>query len=515
MIEDLSALARAVRRLDASATFRSFTIPGALFASWAYLVMLVVQGVEDLYGAELVAVVLVSAAGAAVAPLLAVLYDSFARQNWRPVSGAIALGAGALGHLVYGVGGVLLLGALILLPFDAALRAEAANVWGLLTERGPLIAAAIVLVIVVGYILAPFWIIRRTVQVESLLAGPALRAELMGDLGGTGLWARLAYLFGVPSSLWRAGALARPELWMFIVARVAVYGAFLPVAALVSELSEGFATLTRAGVLVGAAGLLLIVGHVMFATAKRLAARRIWAEPTSSSVARKPILFLRSFEDDQFAFKRPALDLVGRWLGIWSFRRNADEILIDEFARDGAVIALGQPGERRTPFGAARRYVDHDAWQGVVRDAVRDASAIVVAAGESSGLKWEYELLKREDALGKAIFLFPPAQAGSGDASPALRTFRQAFPELAVAPPADKALIAVRTSEDGAQLDVADEPDDTAYLIALRHFVQSRDAAAGYRVGDGPMPVGALIGAAAGLLVGAAAMMAVGQSMFG
>jgi hypothetical protein len=517
MTEDISALARAVRRLDASATFRSFAVPGALFAAWIYLARLTIEGVGGLYGVEIVFFAILAALGAAVAPLLGVLYDAFARQAWRPVSGAIALAAGGLGHAVYGGGLVILLGALIALPFDPGLASALAQGWAELRAGvpGAGLGAALVAIVVVFYVLAPVWILRRVVQAESELAGPTPRAVLLGDLGGAGLWARLAYLFGVPSSLWRAGGLVRPELWLFIAARVAVYGAALPASALVAELGEGGLEPARAGILIAAGAGLLVGGHLLFAIAKRLAARRIWQERPATS--RRPILFLRSFEDDQFDFKRPWFDLLGRWLGLWSFRRNADEVLIDEFARDGEIIALGHPGETRTPFGAARRYVDHDVWQGVVRDAVKGAAAVVVAAGQTPGLKWEYELLKREGALDKTIFLFPPAGAREDSSSRehALRNFRTAFPDLAVERPEHKALIAVRAAKDGPRAILAASPDVSAYVVALRGFVQERDAAAGYRVGDGPLPVGALLGAVAGFLVGAVVMMIVGESMFG
>jgi hypothetical protein len=509
MNQDVTALARVIDRFDASATFRSFTLPGALVASWAYLAVLAVDAARDDYGLEVVFAVALSAVGAAVAPLFAVLYDAFARQAWRPVSGAIALLAGGAVQLVYAGGAVVLAAALIALPFDAELRALAADLRSRLGELGPVMLAAGALV----YVLLPIWLMRRTVQVETELAKPTPRAVLLGDLGGAGLWPRLAYIFGVPSSLWRAGALLRIELWLFIAARVAVYAAVLPVSQLLADLEERPPAPIDPGVLVVAAAGLLAGGHALFWLAKRLAARRIWAMQPSAS--RKPVLFLRSFEDDQFAFARPWYDLVGHWLGLWSFRRNADEVLIDEFAREGPILALGQPGETRTPFGAWRRYVDHDDWKAVVRDAAGDAEAIVVAAGETPGLKWEYDLVKAGGALDKTIFLFQPARRGSPEVARALATLREVFPDLAVAPPPNKSLIAVRAENGVARAVVADRPTASAYVAALRQFVQDRDAAAGYRTGDGPMPVGALIGAAAGFLLGAIVMLAVGQSMFG
>ena len=46
-----------------------------------------------------------------------------------------------------------------------------------------------------------------------------------------------------------------------------------------------------------------------------------------------------------------------------SWRRNADEALIDEIAQYGPVVALGRPGEKHVPFGAQRHYEAHETWQ--------------------------------------------------------------------------------------------------------------------------------------------------------
>src|SRR5262249_50093338 len=149
-----------------------------------------------------------------------------------------------------------------------------------------------------------------------------------------------------------------------------------------------------------------------------------------------------SFADDQLRFHRPWFDLWGRWLDLWSFRRNVDELLIDEFAQYGPVIALGRPGESRVPFGAARRYATHEEWQDAITDAAKRAQVIVLAAGETRGLTWEYELIKREGLLEKPIALFPPATARGVDTR-AIDLFTEHFDEAKIAfDPAHEAPIA-------------------------------------------------------------------------
>jgi len=126
---------------------------------------------------------------------------------------------------------------------------------------------------------------------------------------------------------------------------------------------------------------------------------------------------------------------VGRWLELWSFRRNADEMLVDEFAWYGPVIALGQPGEAHAPFSADRRYVDHEAWQAVVEDAAARAHTIVIGAGETPGLVWQYELIARRGYFGKTVYLFPPLDVPDPAALRAVELFNKASPDHRVTLP--------------------------------------------------------------------------------
>ena len=95
---------------------------------------------------------------------------------------------------------------------------------------------------------------------------------------------------------------------------------------------------------------MLAAGHGLFAWGKRSAAAMPWHPLQNSDDERAPVLFLRSFEDDQFQFRRPSWQLHMRWFDLWSFRRNVNEAMIDEVALYGPVVALGRPGDREAPF---------------------------------------------------------------------------------------------------------------------------------------------------------------------
>jgi hypothetical protein len=199
--------------------------------------------------------------------------------------------------------------------------------------------------------------------------------------------------------MWRLSAIKKPSFWLFISSRPIVYVGAVLLVAKASRFGP-FVTLGLGAVLIAA-------GHLAFAAAKRLASREVW-RPESGADTRAPILFLRSFDDDQFDFKRPVWDVRGRWFDLWSFRSNADEALIDEAAQYGPVVALGRPGETRAPFGALRHYATDEEWQSVIIDATRRAQAIVIVAGDSQGVLWEYDLLKREGLIDRTLLLFRP-----------------------------------------------------------------------------------------------------------
>ena len=79
-----------------------------------------------------------------------------------------------------------------------------------------------------------------------------------------------------------------------------------------------------------------------------------------------PILFLRSFRNDQVALAQSYRTPLRWLLGRMRRRHYLDHMLVEEFAAYGPTVALGRPGEPTPPFGVWRSYL-HDAsdeaWQ--------------------------------------------------------------------------------------------------------------------------------------------------------
>jgi hypothetical protein len=510
---DLTPLAKLVRDLDVSATLKAFVAVLAPFIVLANLKAIhtftrqfvvmdfgFIESEAFLFGSGILILIILGA----FAPLCFILTDWIARREaGRYLSAISGAGLGLLGIVAIAQA----LGASTYLieemewaPFEAGrwflsgtISVVLAVVVGRMMAKskriravllGALLLPGITLIVLVAYqnigafqgtkdyremaaVLAVFilialsaWFIIRGVRLRLLLSGARPRSLLLGDLRG-GFWVRMAFLVGLPSSMWRLSAMRKPSFWLFIVSRPLVYvGAVLLV-------TKG----QNVGILTGLVlGLLLIItGHFAFVVAKRLAARDVWRlEQTDEACS--PILFLRSFDDDQFDFKRPVWNIRARWFDLWSFRSNADQALIDEVAQYGPVVALGRPGETKIPFGALRHYATDEEWQAVITDTARRSQAIVIAAGDSGGVLWEYDLLKREGLIDRTLLLFRPGADGTEANRLALEAFCKAQ-NINGDFEGDRNMVALLQTDSGPTMLTARRNIAGAYVAAIRaHF---------------------------------------------
>jgi hypothetical protein len=114
---------------------------------------------------------------------------------------------------------------------------------------------------------------------------------------------------------------------------------------------------------------------------------RTWrAEHTLARDRRPPVLYLRPFGEDERG----------------SSTSESFELSLASVLRDvGPVIAVGRPGERLPPQGAARVYVSDESWQSSVRDLMARSALTVLRAGTSPGVLWE---------LARVVELVPPTR---------------------------------------------------------------------------------------------------------
>lgn len=499
---DLSAVARVVQTIDNAATLRAFwalLVPALAAAQLVGLGIFVDLG-RDLFDGDPMPWIWASVVGALIAlwPALFVLVDWADRQDsLRALSGVTGgllalLGTGllamapafALPALLqeapaaarFIVAGILLAG-LPAIGFwlqmrPAAARRSAIVAAGLALLALVAAAAALILpiprperleataqaVATAGAIavLMAAWV--RAIRLRLVLCEDRPRQLLYGALPPRHFWIRMAALLGLPSTLWRGSALGEPATWAFLLSRPIVYAGTI---------------FANTSVLLGAG--VVAAGHAAFYGAKRLSARAVW-RPQESVDTRAPVLFLRSFEDDQCDFERPLWQVRLRWFDLWSFRRNVDEAMVDEVAQYGPVVALGRPGQADTPFGALRHYSSHEEWKEVVIQTARRARAIVLVAGRAPGLRWEFEMLRTERLLDRTILLLHPDPARVASNGQAIEWLLG--PESPANPRSsaciDRAIAVLPTSE-GPRLLTADKPSAAAYLVALRAHLQQID----------------------------------------
>lgn len=150
-----------------------------------------------------------------------------------------------------------------------------------------------------------------------------------------------------------------------------------------------------------------------FADIARVRARRAALQPAAEARRadeRPPVLFLRSFQNDQVSLRsisvRPAVRLVDP-----AFEQAHLEDVLQTCLSLGPVIAIGRPSDQLAPLGVPRLYVPAAEWQKVVLDLMHAASMIVLGMSESAGVIWEVEQLTVRCYLEKTVFVVPPEQA--------------------------------------------------------------------------------------------------------
>ena len=161
-------------------------------------------------------------------------------------------------------------------------------------------------------------------------------------------------------------------------------------------------------VAIGAAAiaLLLVFGWAAQRLVQRLV--RFSLEDLQRVDPRPPVLFLRAFGDDQVELNAPTLTLFGRLLELGQERTNLDRLLLEEATPYGPVVGLGNPDDRRPPYGAARGYFNGKTWQDAVADLARNSEAIVICLDDTDGIWWEVEHLAANQHLSKTLFLMHP-----------------------------------------------------------------------------------------------------------
>jgi hypothetical protein len=133
-----------------------------------------------------------------------------------------------------------------------------------------------------------------------------------------------------------------------------------------------------------------------------LRARRYFQVDADSLLAvdrRPPILFLRSFEDDEkgsYAKSNKAL-----------LDFSLETRLCNHFSRFGPFVAIGSPKETVPQLGAARVLLSDDEWQPRVLSWMREANVIIMYSGKTRWVNWELQKVLENECATRLILMIP------------------------------------------------------------------------------------------------------------
>ena len=125
---------------------------------------------------------------------------------------------------------------------------------------------------------------------------------------------------------------------------------------------------------------------------------------------RKPVLLLRSFQDDAIEMNHRFRTRIGE---VEQSRRFEQQVagMLESF---GPLIAVGKPGEELPQIGAARAYLSEAEWQPAVIRWIDEAVFIAMIAGSTEWIRWELGRILEMGRVQHLLILVPPAP-GNGN----------------------------------------------------------------------------------------------------
>lgn len=116
-----------------------------------------------------------------------------------------------------------------------------------------------------------------------------------------------------------------------------------------------------------------------------------------------PILWLRSFSNDGKRvpnFMIPTFEEAGT-----SFEESIGKYFFDI----GPFVAFGNPTDYLPTLGAQKIYKYDVDWQEAITELAKKSCAIVIIEGDTAGLKWELDMIRRE-IDGRKVFILTPTK---------------------------------------------------------------------------------------------------------
>ncbi len=215
------------------------------------------------------------------------------------------------------------------------------------------------------------------------------------------LWLRRRRRKGVAEIVEVIGQYAPRQPWwrrpVFLTASGVGYGLFTAGSLAVSTAQrQGFEMQLAMQVLLLPCGLAALGAGILILRHTRPRSARGAAQALLAD-GRRPVLYLRSFADDDTAARVDDQAPVNI--------HSREEQLAGALGVFGPVIAVGRPGEPLPRLGAARFYLPDDDWQPAVLRLMELSQLIVLRLGLSEGLWWEVEQARATQPARKLVLL--------------------------------------------------------------------------------------------------------------
>ena len=128
--------------------------------------------------------------------------------------------------------------------------------------------------------------------------------------------------------------------------------------------------------------------------------RAAHAAAATASDPRPPVVYLRSFEDDEVLANT---NIVEGFIQLTTEEEQYARVL----NRIGPFLAIGDPREALPDLGAARIYVGNDDWRSRVEALLDRARLVVLRLSATEGLLWELRTVIARSDPGKLLILVP------------------------------------------------------------------------------------------------------------
>jgi hypothetical protein len=166
------------------------------------------------------------------------------------------------------------------------------------------------------------------------------------------------------------------------------------------------------GLVLGTGGVLLVLASIIIPALTGsgflllIWARKYFQVDANSLLAadrRSPILFLRSFGDDE--------KQIYRWPVMAFLAFSLEARLYYHFARFGPFVAIGSSKETVPMVGAARVFLSDDEWQQWVLSWIGDAKLIIMYSGTTHWVNWELRQVVKNECATRLILMIPEIRA--------------------------------------------------------------------------------------------------------